>query len=185
MRRITKHKTAYDEMMGGEPASKVADKYWESFCNTAKINAPRGKGLPSGKHDGTTVDSYPLSKAERIVECWQWIKEQCRPPVQENKPTEADQKLIEMNLLERQPAVCHPSRPDWLRAWTYDLGCSLSSFVGLLCMGTISREGFLEWITRQTSPLSDRQIGEIARAAIKAAEEAYLQIETRRLKEDA
>ena len=175
-------RAAYNEMMGGEPASKVADKYWESFLAEAKGNAPRGKGLPRGDNTGTG-DPYKESKAKHIVGAWQWIEEQCRPPVQQNKPTEAEQKMIDMNLLERQPAVCHPPRPDWLRGWTYDVGCMMSSF-GVVVHGH-NFEGTILGVDHPANiPLSNSQIGEIARASIKAAEEAYLQIEARRLKEE-
>ena len=120
-------RAAYDAMMGGEPAQKVADKYWESFLAEAKKNAPRGKGLPRGNPTGED-GVYDKSTSTRIADAWKWISEQCRPPIQENKPNENEQKMIEMNMLERPPAECHPPRPDWLRCWTYDVACRMSDF---------------------------------------------------------
>ena len=167
-------RAAYDAMMGGEPAAKVADKYWESFLAEAKRNAPRGKGLPRGDNTGTG-NPYEKSQAKHIVGAWQWIAEQCRPPVQQNKPTEAEQKLIGLGLLERQPAVCHPPRPDWLRGWVYDVACRMSDFNvvihGLNYEGEIGRLEFqpsipldaddLERIVAATREAIDVEIQEI------------------------
>ena len=75
-------KEAYRKLLDNEDAVTVTDPYWDDFCATAKENAPRGKGMPRGKHDGMDVDRYERSKAEHIVEAWGWIAQQCEEPPQ-------------------------------------------------------------------------------------------------------
>ena len=91
---------AYDAMMGGEPAEKVADKYWESFLAEAKKNAPRGYGLPRGNPTGEGDSVYDESSSKRIAGAWDRITEQCQ-------------------------ASPHP---DWLREWILETCCQMSSF---------------------------------------------------------
>ena len=163
-------KSAYIKMMGGEQAEKanektVSEKYWDAFCHTAKKNAPRGKGLPKGKHDGTTVDSYPLDKAERIVECWEWIRDQCQPGLN----NQAEQDLCNLNLLKCDPPAL------WIQNWIYETCCKMSDFTivvhGLNYEGEIGRLEFkapvplspdnLERIVSATQEAIDFEIQEI------------------------
>ncbi len=75
-------KEAYRKLLDNEEAVKDNEPYWDDFCATAKENAPRGKGMPRGKHDGMDVDRYEKSKSEHIVEAWEWIAQQCEEPPQ-------------------------------------------------------------------------------------------------------
>ena len=182
-------KEAYVKMMGAEPAEKVAEKYWDDFCDTAKKNAPRGKGLPKGKHDGTTVDRYPRDKAERIVECWEWIRDQCQPGLN----NQAEQKLCNLNLLKCDPPAL------WIQNWIYETCCRMSDFNivmhGLNYEGEIGRLEFkapiplgaeaLERIRKATQEAVDFEFQEILAEHNEQKEEANAPVATRLLTKEA
>ena len=182
-------KEAYIKMMGGEPAEKVAEKYWDDFCDTAKKNAPRGKGLPKGKHDGTTVDRYPRDKAERIVECWEWIRNQCQPGLN----NQAERDVCNLNLLKCDPPAL------WIQNWIYETCCKMSDFNivmhGLNYESEIGRLEFkapiplggeaLEQIIKATQEAVDFELQEILAEHNEHKEEANAPVATRLLTEKA
>ena len=105
-------RNSYYEMMGcqwqtapaGDDTKYPAMRYWDDFCEVAKTHAPRGKGMPRGKHkheqkgDGSQ-ERYTLPEAERVVEAWGWIQSQCEVP-----------------------------RPQWVKDWIYQTCCKMSEF---------------------------------------------------------